>query len=300
MQYLKTFEDYLKNNKRFSANTISSYLSDISLFLEFLKGGEKEDLSKLTLNDFREYLSFKSTHKNCKASTNARAISTLKCFFTVLKKMDILENTEVHKLRFPKLPKPLPKALKLNEIEEFIEEFEDEADWVKKRDKALFTLIYSTGLRISEALSLNKKDITKNTTFLKIKGKGEKERIIPILQLAKQEVEDYIGLCPIALLPEYPLFITEKRDIKTGKPKRLSPREAQKIMQITREKLGIASFATPHSLRHSFATHIIENGGNIRNVQGLLGHASLSTTQKYVKLEQKTLQNAYSKFHPKA
>jgi integrase/recombinase XerC len=130
-------------------------------------------------------------------------------------------------------------------------------------------------------------------------GKGGKERIIPLIPKARSVVEDYIKSSPIALLPDYPLFVEERRDNLTYKPIRLSPRKVQKIMQNQRHIKGLPKFASPHSLRHSFATHIISNGGDLRSMQELLGHASLSTTQKYVKIDAKTLESAYSKFHPK-
>ena len=142
-----------------------------------------------------------------------------------------------------------------------------------------------------------KRDFIKNADFIKVIGKGNKERSIPLIQKAKDEIEKYIKLSPIPLLPDYPLFIKSKRDVVTGKPIRLSVREFQKIMQNQRIAKDLPNFATPHSLRHSFATHIIAKGGDVRSVQSLLGHASLSTTQKYIKVDEATLKYAYNRFH---
>jgi integrase/recombinase XerC len=297
------FSEYLSFNLRFSENTIKSYTHDIELFFKFLSSQNIKitAIQNLTLNDFRMYFSFRITERKNKASSNARAISSLKSFFSFLEKSNIVSSSEIQKIKFPKLPKTLPKALKENEIVELIENFEEqeiENSWESLRNKALVTLIYSAGLRISEALSLNKKDFHKNTFFLKIKGKGSKERFVPLLEKAKEEMSEYINSLDISLLPDYPVFINGKRDKKTGKPKRLTAREVQKIIQNSRERLNLPKFTTPHALRHSFATHIIENGGNIRNVQSLLGHSSLSTTQKYVKVDEKLLAEAYKKFHP--
>lgn len=303
---ISAFERYLVYNRRFTENTVKSYIFDIKLFFRFFCFKNEiliEELNKLQREDYRRYLSFRLQEKKVKASSNARAISAIKCFFKFLEKGDFLKNSVVSRISFPKLPKLLPKALTEEEMKDlllFIEKEvqEDKVPWKKARDCAIIFLIYGLGLRISEALSLNRKDFHKNMHFLKVKGKGGKERVIPILSIVKEKIEEYIKISKIPLLQEYPLFITEKREVKTGKPARIAPREVQKMVQALRTKLSMPNFLTPHAFRHSFATHIIQNGGNIRSVQSLLGHVSLSTTQKYVKVDAKTLKGAYIKFHP--
>lgn len=302
-QVLNSFKNHLQYSLRFSENTVKSYYFDVKLFLEFFEvkeGALLDVLSKLTIESYRSYLSFRIKEKRCKASSNARAISALKCFFKFLKKGGFIKESDISKLGFPKIPKLLPKALTVEEVERICKLLEEGEDWKDRRNEALVFLIYGLGLRISEALSLNRKDFSKTMQFLKIKGKGEKERIIPILQVVKDKINQYINCSTIPLLPDYPLFITGKRDAKSGKPQRLTPREFQKVIANLRTILGLPKFFTPHALRHSFATHIIESGGSIRNMQGLLGHASLSTTQKYVKISAKTLKDSYLKFHPSA
>jgi integrase/recombinase XerC len=263
-------------------------------------------LSLLTLDDYRKYLSYKIKERKCKVSTNARTISALKCFFQFLENGNYIEENSIKKLKFPKLPKLLPKSLEEEEVVNLIETLslpkaqnDRSENWKNLRNEALAFLIYSSGLRISEGLSLNKKDFSKNSGFLKVIGKGGKDRFVPILEEAKEKIREYLNSLPVSLLPDYPLFITEKRNKKTGVPNRLKPREFQKAIQEARNTLNLPSFTTPHSLRHSFATHIIKNGGNIRNMQGLLGHSSLSTTQKYVKVDNNLLTDSYKKFHPK-
>jgi integrase/recombinase XerC len=290
---INTFKLHLEV-KKLSPNTVEGYIFDITQLLKF------EDFfsryQNLNLNDFRRFLASRK-EEGIKASSNARMVSAIKSFYTMLTKYQICKNQDFAKLTPPKLPKTLPKPLTQEEVLEMLD-LNDEETFEGKRNKALLTLIYSSGMRISEALSLNKKDFNKNANFIKVLGKGGKERTLPLLSKTKEVMEEYIKACEIALLPDYPLFIEAKREKATYKPIRLSPRKVQKIMQNQRSLKGLPSFATPHSLRHSFATHIINNGGDLRSMQELLGHASLSTTQKYVKIDVKTLENAYLKFHP--
>lgn len=297
---LSKFADYVSFNLRLSENTVKSYVLDIQLFLNFFSL-EGRSLQDITLEDYRKYFSYRLLEKKCKASSNARAISAIKCFFKFLEKNGYVARSDASKLTFPKLPKLLPKAIEEEDLMNLFKNLEDGSDgskWQKTRDIALIFLTYGLGLRVSEALSLNRRDIGKNMQFLKICGKGGKERFVPVIPAVMEKLFKYVSLSPVPLLPDYPLFITGKRDIKTHKPQRLSVRTFQKIIQKLRRQFSLPSFFTPHALRHSFATHIVENGGDIRNVQGLLGHSSLSTTQKYVKINSKALKNAYAKFHP--
>jgi integrase/recombinase XerC len=294
---LDHFKSYL-NSKKLSPLTIKSYILDIKHFLEF--DDFLNNVQNLKIQDFRRYISHKKQN-NIKPSSISRCISAIKAFYKMLKKYEICNNDEILKFTSPKLPKTLPKALTIEEVMDLFlyDTVEDDGgqNWENQRNKAIITLIYSTGLRISEALSLKKRDYINNSDFIKVLGKGNKERVVPLVGRAKNEINKYLKISPIPLLADYPLFIKDKRNNETSKPIALSIREFQKIMQNIRTTKNLPKFATPHALRHSFATHIISKGGDIRSVQSLLGHSSLSTTQKYVKVDEEVLKEAYNKFH---
>lgn len=288
-EILKQFQLHLSNTLRLSENTSSSYLLDLEDFFDFLIQ-HKKDYTLASLQDFRSFLLYRSTERNLTLSSNARAISSLKCFYKFLEVKHNVKNSNISKIKSPKLPKTLPKALKIEEVMHLLDITDNEIF------KAITILIYGTGLRISEALSLKRKDISKSTKFIKIKGKGGVERIIPLLENVKDVLLSYIENSKIPLLSEYPLFISDKRD-KNQMPKSITPREVQRFFQNQRGLKNLPKFTTPHAMRHSFATHIIESGGDIRNMQSLLGHKSASTTQKYIKVDEKFLKESYNKFH---
>jgi integrase/recombinase XerC len=194
----------------------------------------------------------------------------------------------------PKFQKKLPRALSKEAAKEISQSIDltDNEPWVIARDTAVILLLYGCGLRISEALSLKYSEMPLTDT-LKIQGKGDKFRIIPILQIAREAVENYLNTLPFTLNGNDNIF----RGVRGGS---LNPRSIQLVMKLIREKLGIASNATPHSLRHSFATHLLTSGADLRSIQELLGHSSLSTTQIYTSVDSSRLMEVYSKTHPKA
>jgi integrase/recombinase XerC len=194
----------------------------------------------------------------------------------------------------PKFQKKLPRALSKEAAKEISQSIDltDNEPWVIARDTAVILLLYGCGLRISEALSLKYSEMPLTDT-LKIQGKGDKFRIIPILQIAREAVENYLNTLPFTLNGNDNIF----RGVRGGS---LNPRSIQLVMKLIREKLGIASNATPHSLRHSFATHLLTSGADLRSIQELLGHSSLSTTQIYTSVDSSHLMDVYSKTHPKA
>jgi integrase/recombinase XerC len=194
----------------------------------------------------------------------------------------------------PKFQKKLPRALSKEAAKEISQSIDltDNEPWVIARDTAVILLLYGSGLRISEALSLKYSEMPLTDT-LKIQGKGDKFRIIPILQIAREAVENYLNTLPFTLNGNDNIF----RGVRGGS---LNPRSIQLVMKLIREKLGIASNATPHSLRHSFATHLLTSGADLRSIQELLGHSSLSTTQIYTSVDSSRLMDVYSKTHPKA
>ena len=202
--------------------------------------------------------------------------------------------TKVLITRAPKFQKKLPRALSPKVAKEISSSvgLTDGEPWIVARDTAVILLLYGCGLRISEALSIKYHDIPLADT-LKIKGKGDKFRVIPILKIAKEAVENYLNLLPFTLNTNDNIF----RGVRGGS---LNPRSTQLVMKLIREKLGIAASATPHSLRHSFATHLLTSGADLRSIQELLGHASLSTTQIYTSVDSSHLMDVYLRTHPKA
>ena len=297
----KLYQDWLsnlRNIKGLSDNTLEAYKIDIIKFIYFLRnylGNDPSlnDLRKLTNNNFRGYL---AEQKNLGISnvSIARQISSLKSFFNYLIKIKKIDNSPILNLKGPKQKKSLPRPIIADLAIEVIKEAKniDDEKWIGQRNQTILILLYGCGLRISEALNLNYSDITSND-YLVIKGKGNKERIVPIMDYIRDSIVNYIKFCPFEFSNSDPLFIGKRR-------KRLSPRIIQYALEKIRVSLSLPETATPHALRHSFATHLLENGGDLRTIQELLGHSSLSTTQKYTKVENSQLLNVYTKTHPLA
>ena len=297
----KIYQDWLsnlRNIKGLSDNTLEAYKIDIIKFIYFLRnylGNDPSlnDLRKLTNNNFRGYL---AEQKNLGISnvSIARQISSLKSFFNYLIKIKKIDNSPILNLKGPKQKKSLPRPIIADLAIEVIKEAKniDDEKWIGQRNQTILILLYGCGLRISEALNLNYSDITSND-YLVIKGKGNKERIVPIMDYIRDSIVNYIKFCPFEFSNSDPLFIGKRR-------KRLSPRIIQYALEKIRVSLSLPETATPHALRHSFATHLLENGGDLRTIQELLGHSSLSTTQKYTKVENSQLLNVYTKTHPLA
>jgi integrase/recombinase XerC len=219
----------------------------------------------------------------------AREVATLKNFFKWLNRNHIIENTEITILSTPKKDKILPKSLDVDQTLNLLEVAADYAKepWQGLRDVAILTIIYGCGLRISEALSLNIGDINHND-FLVIRGKGNKERIVPLLPVVKDKIDAYINACPYNLKHGEAMFLGARGE-------RISPRIVQRTLEKIRLSLGLPDNLTPHALRHSFATHLLAEGMNLRSIQELLGHASLSTTQRYTHVEIEHLKKEYQK-----
>lgn len=288
--------NHLKNNKKYSNHTIKAYITDLFYFLEFIhKHTEEkislEELSKLQVRDFRSWLAARN-RENHEQTSNARALSVIRSFFKYLKKFHQVDNQQIAAIKLGAVKKPLPKALskeKAIEASRAISELSD--TWVGQRDLALLTLIYGTGLRIGEALSLQKKDIPVNdNTPIRVKGKGNKERIVPVMNYVISEIEKYIAACPYNL-EEGPLFLGERGGA-------LNPDVFRARLRALRGYLGLPEHTTPHSFRHSFATHLLAGGGDIRTIQELLGHENISTTQRYTKIDAENLLVNYKAFHP--
>ena len=288
----------LKEVRNLSDNTLISYKHDVKSFIEFISthtGSEVsiKYLNDMKISDFRSFLSY-LRNKDISSTSIARIISSLKSFFNYLLNINLIESTVVQSLRTPKQKKSLPRPISSELAIETIKHAQDmeKEKWIGMRNKSILMLLYGCGLRISEALSLNFEDINEND-YLIIKGKGNKERMVPLMDYVKNDIENYIHECPKNFMKDDPLFVGKRLD-------RLSPRIIQYVLEKIRHNLSLPETATPHALRHSFATHLLDSGGDLRTIQELLGHSSLSTTQKYTKVETEKLYDAYSKTHPLA
>ena len=290
--------NYLSNIKKLSQNSVVSYKNDLSKFFVFFQDyiekniGLKE-IESIKISEFRSFLTYR---RNSEISSNsiARNISALKSFFRFLIKNNKIKESSVFNLKSPKLKKSLPRPINVDlaiQVIKQAEEIEDEK-WIGLRNKAILILLYGCGLRISEALSLNYDDV-QNEDHILIKGKGEKERIVPMMPYIKKGIENYLEACPKEIISGEALFIGKRFS-------RLSPRIIQYALEKIRTALSLPETATPHALRHSFATHLLDSGGDLRTIQELLGHSSLSTTQKYTKVETSKLLDIYKKSHPLA
>ena len=292
---------WLAHERRVSQNTLAGYGHDLRAFFQFMAGHlgfppGLGDLGKLRPGDFRSWLAKRNAKGLSRAST-ARAMSTLRGFFRFLERRGLVENASLGAVKTPKKTKSVPKAITPEDALETIEAAAalQLEPWVAKRDAAILLLLYGAGLRIGEALGLKRQKAPSDDgeAMLVVAGKGGKERVVPVLPVVAAAIRDYLDACPFPLGDDDPLFVGVRGD-------RLNPRVVQRQMQKTRGLLGLPETATPHALRHSFATHLLAAGGDLRTIQELLGHASLSTTQRYTDVDQSRLRAVYDDAHPRA
>lgn len=282
--------------RRLAPKTLEAYSRDIGQFMSFLAGHmggpvDLDALRQLRGADIRAFMAQRRT-ESLGSRSLARILSALKSFFGFLEREGILTTEALNVVRTPRIPRSLPKALTVLEAKQTIamtDEMEDRP-WVAARDMAVISLCYGAGLRIAEALSLTRSDL--DAASLRVTGKGGKVRMVPLIAPVRQAVDTYLSLSPFKLWPEEPLF----RGVRGGV---LSPRLIQKRMESLRSALGLPPSATPHALRHSFATHLLGKGGDLRSIQELLGHASLSSTQIYTAVDTERLLESYAKAHPR-
>ena len=281
-----------------SENTTNAYRRDVTDFLAFmtLHHSERQGLAaleRISVSDMRAWMA-QQRDSGVGARSLARKLSAVKSFYRWLAEREGFEPTAVLSTRAPKYTKKLPRPLAEDAARAMIEtvELQSSSDWVAARDVAVVTLLYGCGLRISEALSLTGADAPLPET-LRIVGKGDKERIVPVIPAARQAVDRYLELCPHPQSATAPLF-------RGVRGKALNPRAIQGVMAKARMQLGLPATATPHAMRHSFATHLLSAGGDLRAIQELLGHASLSTTQAYTAVDTARLMEVYNRTHPKA
>lgn len=290
--------DHQRGLKDASENTCSAYHRDVLSFLAFMSQhyGEAQGLgpvSRITTSDMRSWMA-SERRRGVGARSLARSLSAVKSFYRWLSEREGFEPTAVLATRSPKFQKKLPRPLAEDAAKDMLDRvsLQSTEPWIADRDMAVVTLLYGCGLRISEALGLKGKDAPIGTS-LRIIGKGGKERIVPVLPAASAAVETYLKSCPHDLSGDTPLF----RGVRGGA---LNPRAVQKVVEQARMQLGLPATATPHAMRHSFATHLLSAGGDLRAIQELLGHASLSTTQAYTAVDAARLMEVYDKAHPKA
>jgi len=288
---------HLRDVRRYSPHTLIGYEQDLRQFLGFLSGHVAArvtlaHLAPLEARDFRAWLA--SRMHDFEASSTARALSTVKHFFRYLEKQGTLSNAPIIAMRGPKLKKSIPKALAEGQASAAVEgigELHLEA-WVNLRDVALLILIYGCGLRISEALSLTHGDVPLKEVLM-ITGKGKKQRMVPVLPQVAEAIAVYVAACPYPFSGDMALFVGAR-----GKP--LDAAVFQLQLRKLRALLALPETTTPHAFRHSFATHLLSSGGDLRSIQELLGHESLSTTQRYTQVDRARLLSAYKTAHPRA
>ncbi len=289
---------HLERERGASLQTIAAYERDLRQFLAFLRHhlGHPPclgDLGQLTPKTFR---SFMASRRGTGFSSRslARTMSALRSLFRWLESEEIVASRAVRQVALPKVPHSVPKPLTPEKALAVMDGgMAAGLDWVNARDTAVLLLLYGSGLRISEALGLRRKDAPgSGRDVLHISGKGGKERMVPVLPVTQRAIAQYLELVPYPLHPEGPLFLGAK-----GGP--LSPRIIQLVMERLRAGLGLPVTATPHALRHSFATHLLSSGADLRQIQELLGHASLSTTQVYTEVDRARLLAVYDAAHPR-
>ncbi|MCK8464323.1 tyrosine recombinase XerC [Aliiroseovarius sp. S1339] len=295
---LSEWLDHIRALDGASANTLAAYQTDLTGFLAFMAGhlggsAGRGGLAAVSLSDMRAWMAHERG-RGVGARSLARSLSAVKSFYRWLSERDEFDATAVLSTRSPKFSKKLPRPLAPDAAKAVIEAagMQSQHGWVGARDIAVATLLYGCGLRISEALGLTCADAPL-ADALRIKGKGGKERVVPVLPAARDAVEAYRRLSPHSETPDAPLF----RGVRGGA---LNPRIIQKAMEQVRLQLGLPATATPHAMRHSFATHLLAAGGDLRAIQELLGHASLSTTQAYTSVDTSRLLEVYQSAHPRA
>jgi len=307
VQAREAWRDWLRSERRLSGHTLTAYEHDIAEFVAFMTkylGAPPTlaQLGKLKPAEFRAWLADRA-HQGLARTSTARAFSSVRSFFRFLDKRDLAHNASIAAIQTPKLPRSVPKALSERDMAELLEPPPSTTTgrdgWIEQRDTAILLLLYGAGLRIGEALGLAKATIDslldRGQDTLDITGKGNKTRLVPLLPAALEALAAYRDACPFmkARGPRDAFFLGAR-----GNP--LDPAIVQKRVRDLRRQLGLADSVTPHALRHSFATHLLAAGGDLRTIQELLGHASLSTTQRYTDVDAARLSAVYRAAHPRA
>ena len=292
---LEEFVSYLSIERGLSKNTISSYRTDLVHFIEHLAANAMDDVDKVTRQDIMNYL-LRLKEKGISSNSISRALVAIKMFYRFLVQEKLAKEDVAGVMESPKLIRPLPNVLGASEVDKLLTA-PDLRDWMGIRDKAALELMYATGMRVSELVELSMDGLNLDVGFIKCRGKGDKERIVPIGKAAKEAVERYAAKVRPKLQKkggqDSHLFLS-----RLGrKVSRVSFwKMIKKNAKLARIKKGI----TPHTLRHSFATHLLERGADLRVVQEMLGHADISTTQFYTHINKERLKSIHKQFHPRA
>ncbi|OLY48755.1 tyrosine recombinase XerC [Bartonella apis] len=295
----KDWLEQLQKTRRIAKLTVEAYERDSRQFLSFLCQHlghipDISDLSGLRVADMRSFLAYRR-NMGVGSRSLGRGLAGIRSFFNFLTRAGLADVPAARIVRTPKQPKSLPKPLNIADALHIVDKKTqlDDEPWVASRNAAILTLCYGCGLRISEALSLTPADFSdKNATSIYVTGKGGKTRLVPVIPAVHEAIEDYLSCCPFILPPDQPLF----RGVRGGKLQRAI---VERAVQQLRASLGLPDSVTPHALRHSFATHLLSRGGDLRTIQELLGHASLSTTQIYTGVDTDRLMEVYKKAHPR-
>ena len=289
---IQVWIEYLQNIRGYGIHTLNAYQRDVIDFSKFCEIG-KYDVLLPDKYILRDYL-FKLSERKLSRPTVARRISSLKNFFKFLLKEKIITSLDLSVFKSPKLKRSFPKSIDSDLITKALFSLMDDKNdlWINLRDRAVVLLLYGGGLRISEALSL-KKNEAPNGDWLRVLGKGNKYRDVPLLPIICNGVKDYLDACPFVVKEDAPLFLGKRGNA-------LSPRIIQRRIENLRYSLGLPSHTTPHALRHAFATHLLSGGADLRAIQQLLGHSSLSTTQRYTDVNEAELLTLHKAIHPRS
>ncbi len=294
---LADWQAWLRHERRLSPRTAESYDRDVAVFVRFMSARLTfdpgvSDIIGLKRDDLWAFQAERQAD-GIRPVSMARNLSALKSLYGFMEKKGFGSNAVVTAAEAPRLPRTVPKPLTVEDAIDTLETAEDMAakPWMGKRDRALFALLYGCGLRIGEALLLNRRDVAGNQIV--VTGKGNKQRVVPVLPEVTASIQAYLSACPYGGDDDAPLFVG-------ARGKRLNPGIAQANMRTVRAVLGLPETATPHALRHSFATHLLSGGGDLRTIQELLGHASLSTTQRYTAVDGERLLAIHADAHPRA
>ena len=299
-EVIAEFVEYLLNTKNYSTHTATAYENDIHDFINFFArfNDGRTDLNDIARCDtitFRSWMADRARRELTHKST-ARALSSLRTFYKWLAKQKNIQNDAIGIISAPKVERKLSKAIETTDVSDMhdaIRAIDMNEPWIAARDWALVVLIFGCGLRISEVLSLKNIDVVNRPESLRIVGKGNKERVVPVLPAVYVAIEKYTRLNPFGTRGDEPLF----RSVR-GLP--MSARMAEKVIENLRHYLQLPDYVTPHALRHTFATALLAGGADLRALQELLGHSSLSTTQLYTKVNMAEIMDAYNHAHPMA
>jgi len=299
LQAVERWRRQLAGERRMAAKTVEAYSRDVEQFLKFLTthlGGPPglAEIADMRIADIRAFMAARR-NDGAGSRTLARGLAGIRSFVRFLERAGHVNGAVFGAVRTPQsgrsLPRPLPAAAARDVVDR--DNALDDEPWIAARNTAVLALLYGSGLRISEALGLSRGEAPQGGETLRVIGKGGKERVVPVLPVVAAAIADYLRLCPYRPEPDAPLFLGARGE-------RLRARIVQRAMAKLRGALGLPATATPHALRHSFATHLLAAGGDLRMIQELLGHASLSTTQVYTEVDTTRLLAAYAKAHPRA